>query len=138
MHEVVYGGFYDELVKLLVLPHKRLQVQCLIGSPQCDSNPFHINQVNALPVVVFYCRYSPPPPSTGKVDRVRYMCTVVSIDCHVDPVLVVELSNIYAPLYETKSRHAWSNFNLLILYFDVFVDIQFIGSSMNAYPAEQS
>lgn len=45
---------------------------------------------------------------------------------------------VYAPLCETKFRHVLSNFHLPILYFDFFVDLQCVESSMNAYPADQS
>ena len=65
------------------------------------------------------------------------MCTVIGIYCCGDPALVAKLNNIYA-LYKTKLRNVWSNFVLLILYFDIFVGLQCIGSLMNAYPVDQS
>ena len=37
-----------------------------------------------------------------------------------------------------KFQNVWSNFHLLILYFDIYLDPQCIERSMKAYTADQS
>ena len=43
----------------------------------------------------------------------------------VDLALVMKLNNI-CPIHEMKFRHVWSNFHLLILYFNFFLKIMML------------